>query len=355
MSAPGRRVYLLTHPRTASNLVTKILNIPAQNVPPRFQAVYFFRDPVHKGIEMGTVHTHMKQWTKEETMTIKEEYQKALNEFQQWLDGAEKHGQIAFVKEHAMFLTDPVAMTKFLSDHVEEEDVERNLEERKSLAAWKFQYKIPSSIYDAVTNIASSCNKTVLSDEFLLTFTPTFLIRHPAVVFPSYYRARIDIYGAPTSDQEARNVEMEMDPFMSFHWLRRLYDFYSLSNSPSHPIILDADDIIASPRILTQYAELAGLDPDKLRFEWDAAREEEMEKVLGKRGKRFVSTILESTGVLKDKIAGEINIDGEAEKWTGEWGWMVSIQMEKWVRASMKDYEFLKARRMKPEVKERYL
>lgn len=351
MSPPGRRVYLLTHPSTASNLVTKILNIPAQNVPYRFQAGYFFRSPVHKGIEMGTGHTHMKLWTKEEIAIIKEEYQNALNDFQEWLDGAEKNGQIAFVKEHATFLTDPVAMTKFLSGEVDEEVVERNLEGERKAVGWKFQYKIPSSLYGTVPDIAGSCNKTVLSDEFLLTFTPTFLIRHPALVFPSYYRAHINIYGVPKSEQEAREMEMEIDPFMSFHWLRKLYDFYSLSNSPSNPIILDADDIIASPRILTGYAELVGLDPEKLQFEWDPASEEEITKVPTKRGKRFVSTISKSTDVLKNKVAGEIDIDAEADKWTTEWGWTVTIQMDKWVRASMKDYEFLKARMLKPGVK----
>jgi hypothetical protein len=48
--APSR-VYLSTHPRTASNFLVKVLNLGEQNVPSRFQAGYFFPSHCWKGIQ----------------------------------------------------------------------------------------------------------------------------------------------------------------------------------------------------------------------------------------------------------------------------------------------------------------
>jgi hypothetical protein len=62
--APSR-VYLFTHPRTASNLLIKVLNLGQQNVPSRSLAGYFFGAPVWKGIELKTMSKHVLEWTED--------------------------------------------------------------------------------------------------------------------------------------------------------------------------------------------------------------------------------------------------------------------------------------------------
>jgi hypothetical protein len=107
------RIYLLTHPRIASNLLIKILKLPSQKAPPRFQAGYFFRPPVHYGVNQKTFHQPLTSWTAKNTATVKQKHQDSFEEFKEWIDNGEKEGKIVFVKEHVCFLTDPVSQTQF--------------------------------------------------------------------------------------------------------------------------------------------------------------------------------------------------------------------------------------------------
>jgi hypothetical protein len=184
------------------------------------------------------------------------------------------------------------------------------------------------------------------SDSF--TFRPTFLIRHPALVFPSNYRTLFDLGGAEAAQNEAYHViEMTM------HWSRALYDWYtaqktiSSQTTPSPwPIILDADDIMREPDTVRRYSQILGLDPEKLRFEWAPADESELKKMGGVE-RRMRSTIAASGSIIQGKTAEGIDINLEATKWKKEFGEEEGRKIEEWVRKAMPDYEYMREKRLR--------
>jgi hypothetical protein len=114
----------------------------------------------------------------------------------------------------------------------------------------------------------------------------------------------------------------------------------------SWPIVLDADDIIVSPNVVRRYAEILGFDASRLKSEWNAATPEQLSK-MGPTERRMRSTIDASTGIVKDKVAGDVDIEQEARKWRKEFGAEMGEEMEEWVRKAMPDYEHLRARRLR--------
>ncbi len=141
---------------------------------------------------------------------------------------------------------------------------------------------------------------------------------------------------------------------MTLTWMRQVYTFYSTSqpNSPP-PIILDADDIILNPSIVTTYVKLVGLDPSKLLFEWEVQNQEEFRKhapEMPQAYQRMMDTVFGSTGIRKDKVAGETDLDVEEKKWKAEFGDVVATTLRRWTDAAVGDYHFLRERRLRPEV-----
>jgi hypothetical protein len=190
----------------------------------------------------------------------------------------------------------------------------------------------------------SPLNLTSMPDEFLLTWNPTFLIRHPAMVFPSLYRVCREDVG---SDGFQRPERKPMAPETTTKWVRSLYDFYAarFGEGSTWPIVLDADDVITHPALVERYAVLVGLDPDKLRFSWDKTATDKMSKM----EKLMMGTISASTRVDASKVAGDIDIGREAVKWREEFGAEGAGELEQWVLEAMPDYQFLRERRLKLE------
>jgi hypothetical protein len=341
---PYRRFYLITHPRSASNLLVRILALEEQpNVGQGTNGSpgYFFMSSFQLIKDLDVRGKHVRDWTEDERRQIKQAYQDDFNKLEAYVEASRAQAKIAFVKEHSYFMIEPVAQTRSIygGDSVEE-------------SPWTVQ--IPSTYGSEVTH--SRLNETVLPDEFLMTWLPTFLIRHPALSFPSLYRAFTDIV-FPDKDQRK---DEQMEVVMTFRWTRTLYEWYAQQLSKSSlesgsgsditwPLVLEADDVINQPEVVIKFSELVGLDPTKLKFSWDPATEEEVAKLPGKtHAARMLSTLLASNGVLKSKTSANIDVDTEAKKWRDEFGDGEGKRMEKWVRAAMPDYEFLKAKRLRP-------
>lgn len=133
----------------------------------------------------------------------------------------------------------------------------------------------------------SRLNPTVLPDQYLKSWTPIFLIRHPALAFPSHCRKLLE-YDKPAvaGIGKGRSVSLTM----TLRWSRVLFDWYATLHRDGSecaadpyasisPIILDADDLIEQPKIVERLAEVMGMDVASLRFSWAPAREEELEKM----------------------------------------------------------------------------
>ncbi len=90
----------------------------------------------------------------------------------------------------------------------------------------------------------SRMNKTILPDEFLAEGRHIFLIRHPAITIPSYYRAFVDIHGQDAVQTE----EASLVANVTLHWTRCTYDWLKSTHPSSDGVvILDGDDIITNP------------------------------------------------------------------------------------------------------------
>ena len=278
-----------------------------------------------------TAGRHLDDWTVAERTKIRDSYQLSFDNLQRHIRTAEEQGKHIFVKEHVNWMIEPVAETKFIYGEGSTDE-------------------IPWTVNTDAEQIHSALNKTIIPDEFLKSWFPTFLIRHPALVFPSNYRTYVDNEGEEAVKNEANLQALEM----TYHWTRTLYDWYTQhfqkpetgsSGDSIWPIILEADDIMLEPELVVKYAKIIGLDPTKLKFSWTPKRKEELDKLWDVE-RRMLSTISASAGILEGKTANGIVIDDEVVKWKVEFGEDEGAKIERWVRGAMMDYEYLKARRL---------
>lgn len=333
------RFILITYPRTASNMLVRILALGDQpNVAYRESGGYFFMPLIVLMRELKVQGKHIEQWTKDEKDQVMHSCQRCFNELQAHLDSAEVEGKMVFIKEHSYFITEPTAHTEFLYG-------QNSVKE----SSWTVQ--IPSSYGPQATR--TGLNKTVLPDEFLHIWRPIFLIRHPALAFPSFYRTILDLDGEDAVNSEEERIVSGM----TLHWTRTLYDWYvqHLSSSGPEsdgnvtwPLVIDADDIMTEPEVVIKLCEIVGLDSTKLRFTWSPATQGELDQISNHTTRRMLSTLLASAGVMKWKTAAHLEIETEAWTWREEFGEVGGAKIEKLVRAAMPDYEFLKAKRLRP-------
>ena len=104
---------------------------------------------------------------------------------------------------------------------------------------------------------------------------------------------------------------------------------------------------MTKPEVIIKFCKLVGLDTTKLAFTWKPSTEEELARLPGDQFRRMLSTPIASTGIMKEKLSSNISIDEEAKKWKEEFGQAEGEELEKFVRAAMPDYEYLKARRLR--------
>lgn len=316
---PRRRYWLVTSPRTASNMLVKILNLDAQGVRPANNGGYFFMPTI-----VGRCKAHIEPvntWKEDQLKHLTEAQDECFETFKKHIAAAEEEGQLLFVKEHAIMMTDPVVEAEYVNGGPLNESLMKGVERPQR----------------------SPLNLTSMPDEFLKTWHPTFLIRHPAMMFPSLYRTckDVEVDGFQRPNQEPMAFER------TIKWIRTLYDFYAdyFSEDDQWPIVLDADDIMKHPELVVKYAQIAGLDPNKLRFSWEKATEEKL-KETPKVYQRMLSSINASSKIDTSKIAGDVNIDEEAVKWRNEFGEERGRRIEQWVRDALPDYQFLHSKRL---------
>ncbi len=334
-----KRIWLLTHPRTASNLLVRILNLqhqPALRAPDADTRSaddyeYFFISTVPLRIKLA--NRASEDWSQDEYAEMAQLLQSSADQLRTHVDNAK--GRLVFVEEHLMWMLSPEA-----------EDLAKGTTDNRS-SFWKAQFPQPTVHCEDSAMSWQIRNDTIFPDSFLRTWIPTFMIRHPALVFPSLYRTSVDLEG-PEDARKNANGMFRLE--MTWRWSRSLYQWYNREweqgSTTSPPVIIDADDIILRPEIVLKYCELVGLESDKCRFQWEHASIEE-EDGMNFIERRMKSSLLSSSGILQQgKVAAGLEIQAEAHKWKGEFGEEEAKKIEKWVAAAMPDYEFLKERRL---------
>lgn len=288
--------------------------------------------------ELALRKKQVTDWTDDEVRRAKNELRACFDNFQETLDKASIEGQSIYIKEHVHCLIDPPTLN---------ESVFGSDSSRGAIEPWLLG---TSGSYGEETR--SRLNETLFPDEFWKTWLPTFLIRHPALAFPSLLRVTLELEG--TGDEnEDKHLGQHC---LTMRWTRSLYDWYAdnMSQVPPAqtdpsvvwPIILDADDIMANREVVVKYCELLGMDLSRLAFSWTPASDDQQSQMEGFR-KRYLATLLASGGIVKDKVAGDgIDLEKEAKSWREEFGGRAGDRLERLVKDAMPDYEFLKARRL---------
>ncbi|KXJ85874.1 hypothetical protein Micbo1qcDRAFT_169020 [Microdochium bolleyi] len=338
------RYWLITAPRTASNLLVTMLNLEEQNVGELRHGGYFFMRSVMTRFPLYFAKGPIETWPEQDRNAVDNVSREVFDTVQDHIEATEKAGKTIFVKEHALFMTDP---------RIESQYMFREAHAQNAACAPTGQEEL--SVLPArgiARGSRSRHNWTVFPDEFLHTITPIFLIRHPALMIPSYYRSALDQVkiGAISRPDSAGGGPSEVEG--TIRWNRALYDFYAESFAASgrgQPIVLDADDVMTSgAAIVPKYASLVGLDPSKTRTSWEKGSLDD--GTLKPVEKRMLSTLLDTSEVDKSKIAGkDIDITTEAVKWREEFGDEAGRKIERWVREAMPHYEHMRQGRLMPD------
>jgi len=187
--------WLITYPRTGSNLLWRILSKDQQPGFLEGATEYFFFNPMGFRADSGVYAKNVDDWTDEERQTLKASYQECFDNLASSLTKARAEGKKLFVKEHSSFMVQPPACSRlFFGDE--------NVKE----PAWQVKFEAGAEIKYNIESI----NELVIPESFLSLAQPTFLIRHPALVFESQYRARISIEGKEQAKVATPTVPLEM-------------------------------------------------------------------------------------------------------------------------------------------------
>ncbi|KAJ4301097.1 hypothetical protein N0V90_003187 [Kalmusia sp. IMI 367209] len=337
---PGHHM-VFTIPRTASHLLLKLLNLPTQPSLYRHSNNldgYIFFPAASPRFKHSLPGKPIQEWTDDQKSALRKMMQASFDDWLHLIAEAEKQGKSTFVKEHLHWMIDPLAEARVYGY------------QNDSSIADNFQVDWKSAEAGVTKN---EYNVTCLPDAFLQQrVKPTFLIRHPALTFPSSLRTAIDIQGIEAVLKEEKIHQWEC----TYHWSLALYKFYTQSASDidrksfvdgvEYPIVLDAQDL-GDEALVKKYAKAVGLDDEKVQFAWEAAGEEEFSG-LGKMEKRMKSTILASSGIEKGKLdAGDMDIEKLSGVWKEEFGEALSQRLVKLVNDTIDAYESLKNVRLR--------
>ncbi|KAF1950346.1 hypothetical protein CC80DRAFT_240234 [Byssothecium circinans] len=341
---------LFTIPRTASHLLTKLLNLPAQPSIHRTsngEDGYLFLPAVAQRFQNDLFGKKIEDWTDEQTKGLQDALQQGFEAWTSLISSAEKDGKATFIKEHINWLVDPVSEARFLGYPIPPS--------RPKLIAITSPWSYTAPQQKGLENIQSpELNPTSLPSAFLLdNVKPTFLIRTPFLTFPSSLRTSL-------SDQPLEAVlreEYAQRWECTYHWTRSLYRFYLANASPAsrqsriddveYPLVIDAADL-GDEELVRKYARAVGLDEEAVRFEWAAASEEEV-GAADKTKNKMTKSIRASKGVRKEMLGTERVWDFEEEKgkWVDEFGGVLAERLAGLVEGALVDYEELRKVRLR--------
>lgn len=205
---------------------------------------------------------------------------------------------------------------------------------------------------DGSATYPTKTNPTLLPDAFLASWRPVFLIRHPALVFESWYRAErcggmFDFF------------DKSWSRLTSYQHTRELYDWYasmegehardedtegfSTVEYSSSPIVMDADGILEKG-CLEMFCDMCGMDRDLIRYEWEATKLPEEDSEARPRHLSFMKDFWSSTSIDKSKTSRGLVMASKYGLWEQEFGGAVADALYSLVEKAMPDYEYLKSR-----------
>lgn len=349
------RLFIFTHPRTASNLFCKLFS----EHPDLNQYPYPFQFSRLCGPDAQTQVPIQKVIDLCGSETNALSYQAALDKVQINIADSEAKGKIPCVKEHCIYIANYEQVKETLGNRYRETTQKPHMVDK--------MLDIPEQEREN-SNAAlelSNPNPTIFPDRFLQTFTPVIIIRHPAKQVQSWHKS-MRVY-----DLSIDQSEFELGA--SYKFPRRVFDYYielyrkkeesdtdeddvrknqnadrmdnngdsshvSGYNGSKMPIVIDGDDVIDDAKgIATKFCEITGVDSSGIIYSW------EEEKAMKNPGDEFfLETLSKSRGVIQNPSPREtLNIVQFVKKWEEDWGEDVASGLTRYAQDAMADYEYL--------------
>lgn len=328
-----RRIFVISHPRTSSNLFIRLLEShPALGIKSYPYLFAFMIGPEGPSRRTKDVKAPFIEKMRQEYSKATFQYQ--FEDMERSIAEIEAQGKIPVVKEHAYCMMYPhklwdnekTLIAPIVDKFLDLPEADRQRSEAKKTPS----FPIP--------------NPTFLPDRLFGTFIPILTIRHPCRMISSLRRA-LQPMGAPFPDEDS-SVDTQ------FKWLRMVYECYKAwfvtpegieaaggaSIAEHLPIIVDGDKLVNDPQgQMETLCRILNLDPSKIQYTWDVREPESKGQAM------FVGTLSKSTGIIKGKDGSDKIpvLEEEVKKWTDEWDQKSAEEMKYFVQQTMEDYNYL--------------
>lgn len=184
-----------------------------------------------------------------------------------------------------------------------------------------------------------------MPDDFLAFWQPVFLIRHPALVFESWYRAETRVESIDIRDSA-------WDCFQTFRYSRKLFDWFVHHTTDSndqktpdaesvYPIVIDANEIIETNSAIVKLCNLLKMDPRSVCYSWKPSQPP-THADLSLRHLSFMGSFWASDSIDKTKSSKGLDIGVKEAQWRDEFGVTVADALVTKVNDAMADYNYLR-------------
>jgi len=326
------RLFVISHPRTVSNLFLKLYSEhPQAHCIPYPFIFLFFREWNKEAI----MHTEEDKEIIEkfrDSLSQYADHQACLDKLEQDIAEGEQQGKLPMIKDHACFMIQEIVLKGLLERNhpvsplpkLEDKMLDVPEERRAQLT------QIPYHDLNAPT-----LNPTVLPDRLCKTLAPVFIIRHPAKQVGSWYRASRFIK-VPIDSAEFELAVSYKTPRLTFQYYKSLYAAEESQKESVWPIVIDGDDLINDIEGVTQrFCDTTGLDHAGVIYEWSQGEAEEPVRGV------FMDALNNSQGIIKNESPKIPSIQEEAIKWEERWGREVAHSLVQYAEKSMEDFEYL--------------
>ncbi|KAJ4308463.1 hypothetical protein N0V94_009342, partial [Neodidymelliopsis sp. IMI 364377] len=218
MSEPTKPQHhiLISIPRTASNLVAHVLNLPSQPcILPHPRDGYFFLPALSHRFKHSTWTRPYALWTMQEKDEMNSVLEKCSQDWTSWMRQAEGQNKGTWIKEHGNWMIRPEVESAFLHSPENSTLLDTNIDE---------------SAGDI------NINPTLIPPKLWASVQTTLLTRHPLLTFPSLLRTTLDNEGRTTALSDVGALTQAWESTFRFHMLLYLF----LTQQGRRPIVVDA-------------------------------------------------------------------------------------------------------------------
>lgn len=196
---------------------------------------------------------------------------------------------------------------------------------------------------------------TLFPDNFLNSWLPIFLIRHPALVFESWYRTEMRAGQIDLFDKSLATY------YTTYKYSRWLYDWYTRQATAANksldtttqgegeagvPIIVEADDIMERTPVIEKICHLCGMDPEHVRYEWEKHTPNPDIPMQGALFTSYLQGIWNSTTIDKSKTSRGLDMEAKREDWKLQYGGKIAAELDRLVEEAMPDYLYLHEKKL---------